>query len=415
MFFRNLLQSTEPSDVTNPAQWFVDIMGGNNVASSGEQVTAQSSLNVPTVFTCVNILSNSVANLPLQTFMKKRDGRIRDNKHPVSKLLEQRPNPYQNPFVFKRLMETHRNLWGNAYINVDWDERGYPKALWLLDPTVTEPMLDDNQRLWYVTQTPEGKYVQLAYDDVIHLTTLSLDGFKGKSPIQVAREAIGNAASAQKFQGKFFSNGATPSGILKTPDTKLGPEAKDKMREEWNKRQQGLDNAQRIAILDAGMEYQQIGMPLDDAQFIETQRFSKAEIANIFNLPLHMVNELERATHSNIEQQSLDFIRNTLAPIINQYEQEMTYKLFTERELKKYYLKFNLTSLLRGDSQARAAFYEKMINIGAMSINEVRALEEQDAIDHGDKHFISLNYTTIDLIEEYQRAKSGASQEGGEN
>lgn len=403
---------TNTTDLINPEPWFLKMFGYQS--ASGEKVTVDSSLQVPTVYACVNILANSVAKLPFQTFKKTKSGRERDSSHAVAKLLENRPNPYQNPFRFKHLIETHRNTWGNAYINTAWGADGRPKALWLLNPSVTEPKVDiKTNDLWYVTTLPDGKQVKIPESDIIHLTALSTDGLKGKAPIEIAREAIGSSQASQKFKGKFFANGTAAAGILKVPG-QLGKEAKTKVREEWESLYTGINNAQRVAILDAGLEFQSIGMPLKDAQFIEGMKFDKAEIANIFNIPLHMVNELDRATHSNIEQQALDFIQNTLSPILIQYEQEFTYKCFSESELKRYYLKFNLTSLLRGDSQSRAEFYKKMVEMGAMSINEVRALEEQDAIEHGDKHFVSLNFTTLDLIEEYQKAKSGAASGGGE-
>lgn len=411
MIFRSVFKN-ETTDLVSPAPWFTSIFGYDS--ASGEKVTVDSALQVPTVYTCVNILANSVAKLPFQTFKKTSKGRERDSSHAVAKLLEERPNPFLSPFKFKHLIETHRNTWGNAYINIEWGLDGRPKAFWLLNPSVTEPKVDiETNELWYVTTLPGGKQVRISHWDIIHLTTLSVDGLKGKPPIQIAREAIGSSSAAQKFKGKFFANGTAAAGVLKVPG-QLNKDAKVKVREEWENLYTGINNAQRIAILDAGLEFQSIGMPLKDAQFIEGMKFDKAEIATIFNIPLHMVNELDRATFSNIEQMSLDFIQNTLSPILIPYEQEFSYKSFSSNELKRYYLKFNLTSLLRGDSQARAEFYKKMIEMGAMSINEVRALEEQDAIEHGDKHFVSLNFTTLDLIEEYQKAKSGASSKGGE-
>jgi len=411
MIFRSIFKN-ETTDLVTPAPWFTSIFGYQS--ASGEKVTVDSSLQVPTVYACVNILANSVAKLPFQTFRKTKQGRERDPSHAVAKLLEERPNPYQNPFRFKHLIETHRNTWGNAYINISWGADGRPKALWLLNPAKTEPKIDvDTNELWYVTTLPNGKQTRIAESDIIHLTSLSTDGLKGKPPIEIAREAIGSSQASQKFKGKFFANGTAAAGILKVPG-QLNKDAKGKVREEWETMYTGINNAQRIAILDAGLEFQSIGMPLKDAQFIEGMKFDKAEIATIFNIPMHMVNELDRSTHSNIEQQALDFIQNTLSPILIQYEQEFGYKCFSLPEQKRYYLKFNLTSLLRGDSQARAEFYKKMVEMGAMSINEVRALEEQDAIEGGDKHFVSLNFTTLDLIEEYQKAKSGAASEGGE-
>ncbi|MED1419025.1 phage portal protein [Bacillus smithii] len=414
MLFKSLLgaknEITGTTDLKNPSDWFVKLFGYES--ASGEKVTVDTSLTVPTVYACVNILANSVAKLPFQVFKRSSRGRERDPNHRVAKLLEERPNPYQNPFKFKHLIETHRNLWGNAYININWGWDGWPTELWLLNPAVTEPYVDvTTNKLWYFTTLPDGTYVKLEDSDIIHLTTLSTDGLKGKTPIQIARESIGSSMAAQKFKGKFYRNGAANNGVLKVPGL-LNSDAKNKIREEWEKANTGLDNAQRIAILDAGLEFESISMPLRDAQFIETMKFDKEEIATIYNIPLHMVNQLDRATFSNIEQQSLDFIQNTLSPILIQYEQEFAYRLFSLNELKRYYLKFNLNSLLRGDSTTRANFYATMLDKGVLSINEVRELEERDAIEGGDTHRVDLNHVSIAIADDYQLAKSGAK--GGE-
>ncbi|MGM8213562.1 phage portal protein [Virgibacillus sp. W0430] len=415
MIFSNLLGVKNESDTTDlkePAPWFLKMFG--HESASGEKVTVNSALGVPTVYRCVNIKANAVAMLPLQVFKRTNKGREREKKHVVSKLLEDRPNPYQGPFKFKHLMETHRNTWGNAYVNIDWGADGRPKSLWLLNPSVTEPIIDvDTNMLWYVTTLPNGKQVKIAYHDIIHLTALTTDGIKGKPPIQVAREAIGSSQAAQKFKGKFYKHGAVNSGYLKIPGM-LNSDAKNVIRDEWEKANTGINNAQRVAILDAGLEFQNISMPLKDAQFIESMRFDKAEIATMFDVPLHMVNELERATHSNIEHENLSFIRNTLSPILKQYEEEKSFGLFTERELQKYYLKFNLESLLRADKKTQAEFYKTMTDIGAYNLNEVRELEDRNAIEGGDVHRVDLNHVSIDIADEYQLAKAGATK-GGED
>ena len=413
MIFRNALApKNETTDLKNPEPWFLKMFG--HESSSGETVTVNSALGVPAVYTCVNILANSIAKLPFQTFKKTNKGREREKNHAVAKVLEVRPNPYQSPFKFKHLVETHRNTWGNAYINIVWGADGRPKELWLLNPSVTEPYVDVlTNTLWYLTTLPNGQFVKIGYGDIIHLTALSTDGIKGKPPIQVAREAIGSSQAAQKFKGKFYKHGVANSGFLKIPGM-LNRDAKEVVRDEWEKANTGLNNAQRIAILDAGLEFQSISMPLKDAQFVEGMKYDKTDIAMLYNIPMHMVNELDRSTHSNIEQQSLDFIQNTLSPIIKQWEEEVCYQLYSEKEQKKYYSKFNLTSLLRADSKSRGEFYKTMWEIGGFDINKILELEDMDGIgEMGNKRFVSLNYTTLDLIEEYQRAKAGAPK-GGE-
>lgn len=411
MIFKNALSSrAETTDVKNPASWFLKAFG--HQASSGETVTVNSALGVPAVYACVNILANSIATLPFQVYRKTATGRERDKKHSVSKLLEKRPNPYQSPFKFKHLIETHRNLWGNAYINIEWGADGRPKGYWLLNPANTEPILDvDTNQLWYHTVLPDGKQVKLGHGDIIHIRSLSTDGIKGKPPIGIAREIIGSSQASQKFKASFFKNGVSTNGFLKIPGM-LNPEAKAVIREEWEKANTGINNAQRIAILDAGLDYQSVSMPLKDAQFVESMQFDKKEIATFFNIPLHMVNELERATHTNIEQQAIDFIRNTLSPIFTQYQEEFTYQSFSERELERYYIKANIESLLRADKKTQAEFYAIMLDKGVYSINEVRDLEEKDGIEGGDKHRVDLNHVSLDIADDYQLAKSGLK--GGE-
>jgi HK97 family phage portal protein len=409
MLFKSLFKN-EATNLQQPSDWFVKMFSFDS--ASGEKVTVESALTVPTVYACVNFLANSVAKLPFQTFKKTSTGREKDKKHAVSKLLEERPNPYQNPFKFKHLVETHRNTWGNAYINISWGADGRPTALWLLNPSMTKPFIHvETNELWYLTTLPNGTQAKIHDGDIIHLSTLSLDGLQGKPPIQIARESIGSSQAAQKFKGAFFKNGAANSGVLKVPG-QLNKPAKDKVREEWEKANTGLNNAQRIAILDAGLEFQSIGMPLKDAQFIEGMKFDKAEIATIFNIPLHIVNELDRATHGNVEQMALDVIQHTLSPILIQYEEEFTYKLFSLKEQKRYYMKFNLTSLLRADSKTRAEYYAIMLDKGVYSINEVRELEEKDGIDHGDTHRVDLNHVSIEIADDYQLGKAGLK--GGE-
>jgi len=413
LLFKNVLAKQDgTSGLENPEPWLMKLFGGNS-SYSGERVTIDSSLGVPAVYACVNILANGIATLPMQIFKRTQTGREREKRHPTHKILEKRPNPYQGPFKFKHLIETHRNLWGNAYVNIEWRADGRPKSLWLLNPAHTEPVVDvDTNELWYHTMLPDGRPAKIWNGDIIHLTSLSTDGIKGKSPIQVIRESIGSAQAAQKFKGSFFRNGASTTGVLKVPGM-LNQEAKNVVREEWEKANTGLNNAQRVAILDAGLDFQTIQMPLKDAQFVESMKFDKTEIATFYNIPMHMVNELERATHSNIEQQAIDFIRNTLSPIYTQYQEEFSYGLFSDREMQRYYIKFNLEALLRADKKTQAEFYKIMLDTGVFNINEVRDLEEKDGIENGDTHRVDLNHVSIDIADEYQLARAGLK--GGED
>ena len=378
---------------------------------SGETITTRNALTIGAVYACVNIKANAVAKLPLQVFKKGSRGRERETVHQVSYLLETRPNPYMTPFVFKHTVTVHRNLWGNAYIQMVFDQSGVVKALNPLDPAKVSAVEDLNGKIWYSYTSDKGT-VLYEPSEIIVLPYLSTDGITGKSPIAIARETAGTMKSAQKFLGSFYKNGTATRGILKTP-TPLEKAARDRLRAAWQESNSGIDNAHSIAILDGGLEYQNMTMPLQDAEFIATQKFNVAEIARIFNVPLHKLNEMDRATFSNIEHQSMEFIEDCIQPELTAWEEELNYKLFTTKEQKRYYVKFNLNGAMRGDSQSRATYYKEMIAMGAMTIDEVRALEERDAIDNGDRPLVSLNYTFLDKLEEYQMAKAG--MKGGES
>ncbi|OYD58303.1 phage portal protein [Fictibacillus aquaticus] len=373
---------------------------------SGELVTNEGSLTVGAIYACVNIKANAIAKLPLQVFKKTKSGRERETAHQAAKLLEKRPNPYMTPFVFKHTASVYRNLWGKAYIAMITDRTGNVTELKLLDPAKVQHAKDSSGDLWFVF-SEKGTQQKYHHSEVIYLPY----GPGGKSPIEIARETAGTMKAAQKFLGSFYKNGTTTRGIIETPGS-LNKDAKTVLRDHWAEAAGGLDNAHKVAILDAGMKWVNISMPLQDAEFIASQKFNIAEIARIFNVPLHMLNELDRSTFSNIEHQAMEFIQNTIQPELVAWEEEFNYKFFTDNEQKRLYVKFNLTSALRGDSQSRAQYYKEMLSSGVYNINEVRALEEEDSIEHGDKHRVDLNHISIDIADEYQMTKARAK--GGE-
>ncbi len=415
IFKRNIVEN-ETANTTSLNSFLINLFGADNT-DAGENITSETAIKTSTVYACIKILSNHIAMLPCQLYQLDKTGkRVRDKKHKVSKLLENRPNPYMTPFEFKQTMESHRQLYGNAYAEIEWGKDGYPKNLWILNPTKTKVVRDlKSYKIWITTVTPDGTNVKIPYSNIIHLKGLSINGLTGVSPIEVARQTIGVQVASEKYLGKFYNNGTTAKGILKIP-TQLNKEAKDKVRTEWENYSKGLNNAHRVAILDAGIDYQAIGMTQADAQFIETQKFTVSEIAKIFNVPPHMIGELDRATFNNIEQQSMEFVRDTLTPLLVSWEQILQYQLLSNSDINErgYYIKFNLNSILRGDSNSRATYYEKMIQLGVYSINEVRDLEEKDSIENGDKHFVSLNYVSIDKMDEYQMTKA-QGKGGGES
>lgn len=409
MFFRNLFNETS-SDLQTWEQPLADAFG--IPSSSGIIISAENSLMVGTIYACVNLKANTIAKLPLQVFKKNKNSRERATLHQVSYLLEKRPNPYQTPFVFKHTVTVHRNLWGKAYIRMAFNNRGEVIGLYLLEPSRTQIVADSDNKLWFLYSDSKGNFKKYDHSEIIYLPYLSTDGINGKSPITIARETAGTMKAAQRLMGSIYESGTMSTSVLKTSE-KISPEAKKVLRNSWQEANAGLDNAGKVAILDGGFEYESIPMSLQDAEFVASQKFNIAEIARIFNVPLHMLNELDRSTNNNIEHQSMEFIHNTIQPELVAWEEEMNYKLFTTNEQKKYYVKFNLNSAMRGDSNSRATFYEKMLDRGAFSINKVLELEDMDGIGElGDIHRVDLNHVSIEIADEYQLAKSGALKGG---
>lgn len=406
MLFSRLLGAKNlVADVIDPAQWFIDLFGGGTTTSSGETITANSSLNIATVYSCIDVKSKAIAKLPIQVFKATATGRERDKTHRIAYLLETRPNKFMTPFVFKQTISVHQNLWGTAYIYIESDRQGV-KALWILPPEATQPYQDLVTGLYTYITTLNGQTMRLQESEIIRLPYLSLDGISGKSPIQVARETLGVMQASNRFIGGFYKNGTSTKGIITTPQA-LGSPAKDALRAEWQKANGGVDNAGGVAVVDAGMTYQSVVMPLADAEFIATQKFNVGEIAKIFDVPPHKIGELSNATFSNIEQQSMDFIQDCIMPSLISWEEEFTYKLFVTPNDANHYTKFNPNSALRGDSASRATYYKEMTGIGAYSINDVLALEEKEGIGpDGDQHRVDLNHINISLSDEYQMAKA---------
>lgn len=401
-------ETEKESNVTTPSKWFVNWINGGET-SSGEVVNEETAMKMAAVYACIRLLSQSVAKLPLHVYNNKGGKKIKDERHAVTQLLENRPNPYMTPFDFKMTMEAHRQLYGNAYAEIQFGRDGYPKGLWILNPELTEVVTDDKNhgRVWYTTVLPDGQSVKLKYENVLHIKNIGLTGLKGMSPIAVARETIGSQMASQKYVSKFYKNGTTAKGVLSVPGVTLKPEAKKIVREEWEKMNTGMTNANRIAILDSGITYQDLTMSQADAQFIETQKLNTTDIARIYNVPPHMIADLEHATFSNIEHQSISFVKNTLQPLLVSWEQALNFQLFTPTEQKNYYCKYNVDSELRGDSKSRAEYYEIMERIGAYNIDEIRDKEDLPELEDGlgKKHLISLNYTFLDKLEEYQMSK----------
>lgn len=398
------------SDLLNPAAWLISALSGEDGSITAKQAARNSN-----VYACVSILADDIAKLPIHTYTVD-GGRDEGQKHPAARLLYERANPLMSAFTFKQTLQAHLGLYGNAYALIAWGLSGYPTALWVLDPSVTVPRLDvGTGQLTYHTHDCAGRQYVLQPSDVLHLRAMTLNGIVGVPPWKTLVPELDGQKATKEFIRNFYKNGTHVSGVLQA-STKIDTEAKNKLRTEWDKIYGTPENAGRVAVLDMGLDYKPLGMQLDQAQFIETQKFGINEVAKVYRVPPHKLAQLDRATYANAEAMGLDYIKTTLLPIFTQWEQEINYKLFTAAERTKYYVKFNAAAELRGDSAMRAQYYKQMLETGVYTINEVRAMEEQLAIgENGDKHFVSLNYTTLDNLEALQLAKAGSARlKGGE-
>jgi len=374
---------------------------GRNTAT-GVSVTEKTALQSVAVFACVRILSETLASVPLPLYrrMTTRSKR-RAYEHPLYSLLHDAPNPEMTSFNFREALMSHAVLWGNAYAEIDWDmKKGRPKAFWPLLPNKMR-VKRENGGLYYYYQLPNGQEIILPSIKVFHVPGLGFDGVMGYSVIHMAREAIGLSLATEEFGARFFGNGAKPGGVLEHPG-KLGLPAQENLRKSWNEMHQGLSNQHRIAILEEGMKYQQVGIPPDDAQFLETRKFQRSEIASFFHIPPHMIGDLEHATFSNIEHQGIEFVVYTMRPWFVRWEQVISKKLLFPDERKDYFAEFLVEGLLRGDVESRYKAYSIGRQWGWLSANDIRQLENMDPLpdDQGNIYYVPMNMMPAGTVPE---------------
>lgn len=372
--------------------------------TSGKPVNEHTAMQMTAVYSCVRILAEAVAGLPLHLY-KYTDsgGKEKALSHPLYFLLHDEPNPEMSSFVFRETLMTHLLLWGNAYAQIIRNGKGEVIALYPLMPNRMSVDRDSGGSLYYTytrysdeAPTMKGMTVTLRPSDVFHIPGLGFDGLVGYSPIAMAKNAIGMAIACEEYGAKFFANGAAPGGVLEHPGTIKDPQ---KVRDSWNAAYQGSSNSHRVAVLEEGMKYQPIGISPEQAQFLETRKFQINEIARIFRVPPHMVGDLEKSSFSNIEQQSLEFVKYTLDPWVIRWEQTISRALLRPDEKKLYFAKFNVDGLLRGDYVSRMNGYATARQNGWMSANDIRELENLDRIPPelgGDLYLINGNMTKLE-------------------
>jgi HK97 family phage portal protein len=368
-----------------PPYWLQQLFnGGYGPTSSGIDVNERSALTFTAVYSCVRVLSETMG--AIDPFVYRRlpgGGKERVPDHPVYRIIHDEPNDEMVPSGFRQTVMGHICTWGNGYSEKEMTNRGIPVALWPIEPHRVRPDRDAAGNLIYDVSNVRGPNTVFDYDEILHIPGLAYDGIKGYSPVKLAMEAIGLGKAAEVFGSKFFGNGANSSGSLEHPEH-LSTSAATNLRESFKRRNAGLDNAFDPLILEEGMKYNRWTIPPNEAQFLETRKFQRSEIASIYRVPPHMIGDLERATFSNIEQQSIDFVTNTMLPWVKIWEQWLSKRLLTpEERAGGLFIEFLITGLLRGDAAARAAYYKAMREGGFYNADMVLEMENMNPQPEG--------------------------------
>ena len=378
-----------------PQYWVKKLFGGGAEDTlAGIEIDEDKALTYSAVWNAVNIISGAVGFLPFVVYERlENGGKERLPESPVYFLLHDRPNPYMDALTFRETLQGHVLTWGNGYAEIERDGAARPLNLWPLPPNRVEPKVKDGI-VYYEYTAVEGKLRPIAYDNMLHIKGLGFDGLKGYSVITYARESIAGAMATERFGAAFFGSGAQPGGVLQHPGT-LSDQAHKHLKDDWEEKHRGVEQAHRIAILEEGIKYEKIGIPPEDSQFLESRRFSVTEIARWFDIPPHMLKEMSRATFSNIEHQGIEFVTWTLMKWLRRWEHESNWKLFGTQTYGRQFAEFVTAALLRGDTKSRYEAYQVAINSGWMARNEARILENLNPRDGLDNFLEPLNMISI--------------------
>ena len=397
VFNRQYGGATRTTAFTSDVLDFIDGLRGTD---AGISVTPNSSLGMPAVWRAVNLIAGSCGSLPFHVYQRTADVREQVDDGPAADLLDS-PHPDMSPFEFWELVYAHMLLWGDAYLLKVPGESGFTEQLWPIHPARVERgrAPSDLSKVYRIDGRNDDPLTDV---EILHIPGFGYDGIGGVSPIKLARQGIALAQAAEAYGAKLFGSGSLASGILKT-DRRLNDDQAESLKKRWQAANSGVDHAHEIAVMDSGASFQQLSIPPEDAQFIESRKFQIQEIARMFGVPPHMLGEVDSSTSwgSGIEQQGIGFIVYTLRPWITRVEQRMT-RLVREVD-PTFRARYSLEGLLRGDTASRYASYATGRQWGWLSVNDVRALEELPPVAGGGEYISALNMAPI----------GGQSTEGG--
>lgn len=385
-WFRAAEPRAAANQITTSRDLEAVLLRGGMESFSGIAITAEVAMMVSAVGAAVSLLSELAAMIPLPIFERTdgEGGKERAPNHPLADLLHDRPNGWQNGFEFRELLTTHLLLWGNCYAHIarvkSGTARGRIMELNPIHPDRVRAEQDGNYVVTYRVALLDGSQVRMPARDVFHIRDRTFNGVEGMSRLKSGRDSIGLARVTERWGNQLFGNGARPSGIL-TTDKNLSPEQMKNLRGSWTAAHGG-ENALGTAVLDGGFKWQATSLDMEQAQMLETRKFQIAEIARIFRIPPHMLGDLERATFSNIEHQSLEFVKYTLMPWLRRWETAINTQLLDPAG--GYFAEHVVEGLLRGDVKSRYEAYASALQNEWMTKNEVRTRENLNPVDGGD-------------------------------
>ncbi|ETT33281.1 phage portal protein [Paenibacillus sp. FSL R5-808] len=418
MFLRRALeQRSAPVEVGLNDLKLLDMLG---IDPAGVNVRGKGALKIETVYTCVKILSETVAKLPLKIYQSDENDITKGTKHYLYPLLKLQPNPMMSAIDFFKALESSR-AFGNAYANIEFDRRtGRVIGLWPIDREKVTVIVDDvglfnhKTKLWYQVNVG-GEMRKIPAHEMLHIKgSVTLDGLIGVPTMEYLRGTVENAASAGKFINNFYKNGLQTKGLIQYTGS-LDEAAKKVFREQFESMSSGLKNSHRVSLLPFGYQFTPISMSMTDAQFLENTELTIRQLAAAFGIKMHQLNDLDRSTHNNNEQQQQQFYTDTMLPILTTYEQELTRKLFLDNEIEEgYFTRFNVDAILRADFKTRMDALDKAVKGSIMSPNEARAKENLPPKDGGDELYANGNVIKLTMAGQ-QYAKKGGGGTGKEN
>ncbi len=410
------LSLTDPK-AWNPSLW--NLIGSQSL--SGENVTEHTALTYSAVWNAITLISGTVSTLPLHLLRKDQKKTLFVTEKRLFRVLHDRFNPYMTAQIGREVMMAHVLAWGNAYAEIVRNGYGEVVELWPIAPNRVTVEMQNGELVYRIKVGSEEK--PFFRDKILHIAGLGFDGFQGYSVIGMARKSIGLGMAMETFGSLYFGNGTHPGVIVSHPNTAMSAQAHANLKNALTETYSGLGKSHRLMLLEEGMKIENVGIPPEDSQFLESRQFQIPEIARWFNLPPHKLKDLTRSSFSNIESEQISFVTDSILPWLVRFEQHYNMQLLTESEQFKQniYTRHNVEGLLRGDAKSRSEYYKNMWGSGFMTQNEVRELEDKDPHPDpmADELFIMTNMIPVSRIDQYLvgQGKTAGDQakSGGDN